>query len=449
MADKLLIRAYNVGLGDCIYCRIPKARSVGGTVDDFHILIDCGSLSGIGRLQAAVAHLQTVLPAAPGGKKRLDLLVATHEHKDHILGFGLDAFEDLAIGQIWMNAAMNPEHPQAANAHALQGAATSAMRRLAGLNLSLSPEVQELVALFSLENEDAMQALRTDLPTLSHIEPRYVHAGMTGTDLHLAGATIRVLGPERDIDHFYLGEDADETLHGFTSTSGRLSERPTLMPDPPPANISAADLRVLQSRMLSNALAFAELSSRVTNNTSVVLLIEWRGNRLLFVGDAEWDTKFKEGKSNGAWNVMWHERKPLLGQPIHFLKIGHHGSENATPWNDDAGEGGGAMTEPEQILNAILPTPAGSAKPKARAIVSTMRERFKTIPRSALLAELGKRVANTRDYQAAFAAKDIKTSSLPEFVGYEKPWFAEPQPWRTDCERLLSGVDFLDVEIPG
>jgi hypothetical protein len=143
---------------------------------------------------------------------------------------------------------------------------------------------------------------------------------------------------------------------------------------------------------------------------------------------------------------MWHERKTLLGQPIQFLKIGHHGSENATPWDDEVG---GAMTEPEQILNAILPLPAGSAAPKARAIVSTMRERYKTIPRSALLAELGKRVANSRDYKAAFAARHIDSSSLPEFAGYEETWFAEPQPSRTDFERLLSGAEFVDVEIDG
>ena len=42
MDDKLLIRAYNVGVGDCIYVRIPKARKKGSKVDDFHILIDCG-----------------------------------------------------------------------------------------------------------------------------------------------------------------------------------------------------------------------------------------------------------------------------------------------------------------------------------------------------------------------------------------------------------------------
>ena len=41
MADKLLIRLFDVGLGDCIYCRIPKAHKSGR---DFHMLIDCGAL---------------------------------------------------------------------------------------------------------------------------------------------------------------------------------------------------------------------------------------------------------------------------------------------------------------------------------------------------------------------------------------------------------------------
>jgi hypothetical protein len=40
MGNKLLVRAYNVELGDCIYCRIPDSSRD----DDFHMLIDCGSL---------------------------------------------------------------------------------------------------------------------------------------------------------------------------------------------------------------------------------------------------------------------------------------------------------------------------------------------------------------------------------------------------------------------
>ena len=444
MGNKLLIRAYNVEVGDCIYVRIPDARPVNGGVEDFHMLIDCGSIGGIGNLERAMQDLEGELPNAPGGKKRLDLLIATHEHKDHILGFGLPVFKRLAIGQIWMNTAMDPSHPQASNTLRLRGLATMAMRRLANLNVELTPGLQELASL--LDNDDAMRALRDELPKPDGSNRHYVSAGMTNTDtgLSLTGATIRVIGPEKDVDQFYLGQEADETLHGFAARGGDFNLAPAIEGGSLPSNISTADFRVLQSRMLSNALAFAELSSKVTNNTSVVLLIEWKGKRVLFVGDAEWNARFKEGKSNGAWNVMWHERKVLLDQPIHFLKIGHHGSENSTPWND---EGDDKVTEPETILDAILPLPAGSAKPKAQALVSTKRSPYKTIPKSAMLTLLGKRVSNTRNYLAAFNAQNVDETDLPNFTGFEKQLFGQLQPLRTDCEQILTGKNQVEVEI--
>ena len=51
MGDKLLIRAYNVGCGDCIYVRIPDDD------DGFHILIDCGKKGDTALLKKAVDHL--------------------------------------------------------------------------------------------------------------------------------------------------------------------------------------------------------------------------------------------------------------------------------------------------------------------------------------------------------------------------------------------------------
>lgn len=72
-------------------------------------------------------------------------------------------------------------------------------------------------------------------------------------------ATIRVLAPEEDIDHFYLGETQDISLKGLqeVSSSARPEAERSKGPGPAPSNISAGDFRRLQSGMLSNGLAFA------------------------------------------------------------------------------------------------------------------------------------------------------------------------------------------------
>jgi hypothetical protein len=100
--------------------------------------------------------------------------------------------------------------------------------------------------------------------------------------------------------------------------------------------------------------------------------------------------------------------------------------------------------EPLTILNAILPE---ASKAKAKAIVSTHRGNYPTIPRTDLLVEIGNRVSNTRNYDAAFRQAKVKTSEVPKFAEYEKESFAEPQPLRTDLERMLGSQGFIDVEI--
>jgi len=373
MGNDLLIRAYRVGCGDCIYVRIPQGK------DGFHILIDCGKKGGTELLEKAIKDLEaTMLPDGDApGKKRLDLIVATHRHEDHIKGFDKELFENIEVKNIWLSAVMDPEHPQKApKAHKLHAFATAQMRRLADSGRALSPQVEILASAYGVSNDAADDLLMKTLPEANNIEPKYVHAGMTSEQLGLGleGATIRVLAPEQDIDHFYLGEETDTRLKGLQAVSAAARPRAEHSAGPAPKNISAGDFRLLQSGMLSNGLAFAAKDTAIQNNMSVVLLIEWKKRRLLFVGDAEWEREFKEGKDNGSWNVMWEKhRLTHLKDPVDFLKIGHHGSHNGTPGTD--------------ILDVILP----KGKKKRQAAISTCLKAYFGIPDDPTLKEIAKR----------------------------------------------------------
>ncbi|MGW8225741.1 MAG: MBL fold metallo-hydrolase [Anaerolineales bacterium] len=439
MADKLLVRIYNVGLGDCIYLRVPDEN------DDVHILIDCGNkFSELELLGQHIGELKADLPDAGAGKKRLDLLVVTHPHEDHHKGFEGEFFADLKIEHIWLSPAYDRMNPNAQGFHALQDAAQRALQGLSELAAGeLKVEAEELLR---LSKSEAIAMLTSTLPQANGIQPLYVSADTPGDQIRIfedPGIQLKVLGPMGDIDAYYLGGDGLQISSTQLTSQGMADEYQSLFQfsEPreikSPKNISSQDFKSLTKRVSPFALAAAEIAGHATNNLSVVLLLEWHGRRLLFPGDAEWDGAYqgqvRPKRGNGAWNVMWKERQADLSQPLDFLKIGHHGSENATPWTPPDPETGEEHPI-NQILDHLLPLPEAGQIPIGYAVASTQRtSRWPSIPDPQLMMELGKRVANA-------------SSEYIENPKHKHVLAGASQPQRTDLEAQVTLTP--DVPVP-
>jgi hypothetical protein len=346
------------------------------------------------------------------------------------------------------------------------------MGKLLASSKRLRGDVAQLASFFSATNENAEKLILETLPKKNQIEPKFVHSGMNAKELGVEnlppGTSIDVLGPERDIDHYYLGKQADGLLQRFSSGVAEARSKgfqaDAADPKAPiPKNISRGDFEKLRSRMESNGLEFARLESSIQNNLSVVLMITWRKRRLLFVGDAEWNGEYAEGKRNGSWNVMWEMHyKKHLSEPIDFLKVGHHGSANSTPWIMDEAKRKKSQANVGigSLLDTLLPVPK-RGKPKASAILSTERRREETIPDGRLLLELGRRLGSVRNYAQSLQDQGIDPSTIwvrnaksseDLYRDREKPYLSSPQPLRTDLEAELSeiGQRYIEVEFePG
>src|SRR4051794_28176192 len=78
--EKVKVRMYRQGLGDCFLITLPRT-----TGKPFFIMIDCGVI--LGTADAVTKMEAVVTDIAQTTHGRIDLLLATHEHWDHLSGF--------------------------------------------------------------------------------------------------------------------------------------------------------------------------------------------------------------------------------------------------------------------------------------------------------------------------------------------------------------------------
>ena len=106
------VRMYNNVLGDCFLVRFP----VGGR--EVKVLIDCGALQGMPAAALIMREIAEDIAKTTDG--RLDVLVATHEHVDHLSGFAQakDIFDGIEIGELWLAWTEDDRDPDAAKIRA-------------------------------------------------------------------------------------------------------------------------------------------------------------------------------------------------------------------------------------------------------------------------------------------------------------------------------------------
>jgi len=103
VVPRVRIRMYRHGLGDCMLLRFRKDDGEG----TYNVLIDCGLITVSSEPKAKMQRVARDIAAAcrDGDRARIDVVVMTHEHWDHVSGFhpaqAADLFDQMDIGEVW------------------------------------------------------------------------------------------------------------------------------------------------------------------------------------------------------------------------------------------------------------------------------------------------------------------------------------------------------------
>ena len=428
---------YRVGFGDFF---LVTAWSKDGPQ---HILIDCGVTRGktgkgdIASIKAAVHHM------AEETGNRLALIIMTHRHQDHIIGFSRceAEFEKFSghVDAIWMPY-WETEYPKVQKFQAdlenlalgLQAAA------LAGDRDATSEEILGIVENLTGHSKEGpgggTNARSLDLlKNKLGVKPNYYAKGDSPKlpkGLVDAGVTATILGPPpADEFDFVKMMDLTQGVGQYLDAVGGAAAKARLCPFAPEFVVTAdaypmsafrewaprvpgkpSDFSRRYPELLEKAIngstpdAFlmaARKLDTIVNNQSLVVLFGWNGQRLLFAGDAQagnwlyWLYDLDKPTKKLADEQLADEGRDILGS-LAFYKAGHHGSTNATPIPAVEAMGKGFVT-----MCSTQEDTFGTVKNKSE------------VPRIPLMSALAKKsvVVRSDHYPAQIGATRIPTVS--------------------------------------
>jgi beta-lactamase superfamily II metal-dependent hydrolase len=342
------VRMYNVGFGDCFLLVLPGNRTV---------LVDAGFHSqGKGAFDGNKLAAQIVQDAkAITGNARIDVVIATHRHQDHVYAFNSSKWSELEVGEVWMPWVEDRSNQKATGLWKKQKRFTAQF--VAALSsFTLSDEDRKNVEFMlwnagealpgfadagGWSNAAALDCLHEGFARRDRLKPRFLpeHAAFPETfeSDALPGVRIHVLGPPNDPE---LIEELDPEADGETyralalraAAQAALHGGPALaapfgdawrVPDTEPGERLGDDEqeRVKDLAHSADAVFAATTVDSMINSTSLVLVLEVGKARLLLPGDAEW----------GTWKrILANDDARALLRGATFFKVGHHGSHNAT-----------------------------------------------------------------------------------------------------------------------
>lgn len=417
MAKKIRVRMYNVGLGDCFLLTFP------GDDGERRVLVDCGTHpSGPGPQKTSEVVERIIEDVRDtDGTARIDVVIATHRHRDHVSGFESEAWSEVEVREVWMPWTEDPDDPEGREILAKQAAKAKKLHD--SLTLAAAPRSEIEIVENSLTNAEAMNTLhhgfsgsprRRFLPKKGGSRS-FRTAALPGVKVHVLGPSrdpevIRDMKPPKGESYLRLADGSlpDDYEPPFgerwrvsppeggieawwdaaAAASPREKEADSMKSFVASLGVTSRWLRDIDSAAADDALALVVAIDKAVNGTSLMLMFEAGKSFLLFPGDAQW----------GTWQAAMAKDRAIL-ERTSFLKVGHHGSHNATP-----------MDFVEELLEDGF-----------RGMVCTRKtEKFPEIPRLPLLARLREKGTIVRS---------DKPEEGEEFTKFKKLYVETLLPW--------------------